>query len=558
MKKIKLTAITIGLLSATSAAYALTPWVNGAPIITVRISGAVAQNKAYTQVVTDVLAAPGTLDTFNDVDAVTGSVGSNWTAHYFLGNQNLGAGLAGKKILLLRRTRGGTGYGIIPLKMNMPLEHLNIVGLPQSAWVADGTQAWKQTISSENASKYLNKKISDAGAIAADPFIVLKPGTENYPDQQIELTTGLVEPGWPTGAESIPTTGSSAFTIIQTPGLAYGVAVTLDLYKALQAAQKRAGILPSSVVIGDYTETSMPNLNRNVMGSLIAGKIGAWDQIKIVDKTDSNAVKSLVDSDILTDAGITAPYKESTTGSNLTPVALGLRNNGAATSVIAYSVFLNYPGAKNAVGPAAKTPDDAVDEDASLPIVKQPIIVADTGTLLKDWQNGTNVLGFNNVVDGAGFAKRWGIAINTADRNTSVTTAGTGGDPWRYVRVDGYAPTLENIAAGVYSYWSEGVVLYRKNKSGDSSWSLKTKLIKTLAENLGSPSILNLANTTQAWGKTGAVASTVDGRGFSAAVPFNASNPVSAFSHKNKGSIHTEIVPVADSNATGGLAVQLK
>lgn len=557
MKQFKLMAVTALLLGAGSA-QALTPWTNGAPNLTIRVSGAVAQNKAYTQVVTDVLAASDTLDTFNDVDEVTGSVGSNWTAHYFIGKDSLGAGLAGKKILLLRRTRGGTGYGVIPLKAGIPLEHLNIVGLPQSAWLADGGKAWKQVISAANADKYLVKKQSDAGAIANDPAILLKPGTENYPDQQNELTTGLPEPGWPDDVTSIPTSGDNAFTLIPTSGLAYGVAVTLDLYKVLQAAQRRAGILQDKVVIGDYSEAAMPTLHRNVIGSLLAGKIGAWDQFKIVDKSDGNTVKSLTDSDILTDAGVTAPYKESITGTDLTPVALGLRNNGAATGVIAYSVFLNYPAVRNAVRPAPKTADDPVEEDASLPIVKQPVIVSDTGALLKDWQNGTNVLGFNNVIDGAGFAKRWGIAINPADKNTSVTATGVGGDPWRYLRIDGYAPTLENIAAGVYSYWAEGVVLYRTKKPGDTNWELKTKLIKTLAENLGSPAILNLANSTQAWGKTGAVATTVDPRGFTAGVPFSVSNPVSPFSHKNYGGVHTEIVPVADAAAQGGLQIQLK
>ncbi|MDO9106871.1 MAG: hypothetical protein Q7U57_18165 [Methylovulum sp.] len=555
MKKLTTLAISVSLSLGTQAAYALTPWAFGAPNITIRVSGAVAQTKAYTQAVTSALAAADTVDTFNDVDAVTGSIGSNWTAHYFYGHANLGTGLAGKKILLVRRTRGGTGYGVIPLINSIPLEHLNIVGLPASAWVADGTKAWKQTISAANASQYLTKKVSDGGLLAVDPNSVLKPGTESYPDQQNELTTGAPEPNWPLNLTQVNT---ATYSVLPTAGLVYGVAVTQDLYKVLQAAQKRAGNLSGNVVIGNYTETDMPNLNRNVVASLLAGKIGAWDQFKIVDKTDNNTVKSLLDNSILTDAGVSAPYQESTTGSNLTPVALGLRNNGAATSVLAYSVFLNYPDTKKAFGPAPKTADNAVDEDASLPIVKQPIIISDTGTLLKDWQNGTNILGFNNVKDGAAFAKRWGIAINTADKNNAVTANGTGGDPWRYIRIDGYAPTLENVAAGVYSYWSEGVVLYRTNKSGDPQWALKTKVLKTLADNLGSPAIAGAVNTTQAWGKTGTFATTADPRGFTASIPFNTSSPVAAFTHKNGGTISTAIVPVADAAATGGLEIQLK
>ncbi|TAN49950.1 MAG: hypothetical protein EPN21_10340 [Methylococcaceae bacterium] len=546
------------LLLGSHNAHALTPWADGAPNLTIRLSGAVAQTKAYTEAVTNTLAAPNSLDTFNDVDAVTGSVGSNWTAHYFTGNSNLGSGLAGKKILLLRRTRGGSGYGVVPLIGNIPLEHLNIAGLPASAWSADGSKAWKQTISAENADTYLTKKASDGGVIAVDPNILLKPGTENYPDQQIELTTGAPETKWPLNLTKLDTTGNNGFTVKPTAGLVYGVAVTQDLYEVLQAAQKRTQTLSSDVVIGAYSEKDMPSLSRTLIASLLAGKIGAWDQIKIVDKTDGDAVKSLLDSDILGDAGVSAPYQEATSGSNLTPVALGLRNNGAATSVLAYSVFLNYPGMANAVPPAAKTAHSAVEEDAALPIVKQPIIISDTGALLNDWQNGTNILGFNNVADGAGYAKRWGIAINTADKNTSVTAAGSGGDPWRYIRIDGYAPTLENVAAGVYPYWSEGVVLYRSSKPSDAQWALKTRLMKALADSLGSPAVAGVVSTTQAWGKTGTFATTTDPRGFSTSIPFNSSSPVVPFSHRSGGVLHTEIVPVADSGATGGLQVQLK
>ena len=69
MNKFKRIAVAALLMNAGNA-QALTPWDNGVPNLTIRISGAVAQNKAYTQVVTDILAASGTLDTFNDVARV--------------------------------------------------------------------------------------------------------------------------------------------------------------------------------------------------------------------------------------------------------------------------------------------------------------------------------------------------------------------------------------------------------------------------------------------------------------------------------------------------------
>lgn len=557
MKKSNTLALAVSLLAGAQSAYALTPWANGAPQITVYTSGGAAQDKAYGQVVTTTLAAPGTVDTFSDVDPATGSVGSRWTAYYFTGNAKLGAGLAGKKILLEKRSYGAAGYGVVPLVANVVLEHLKITGLSQADWDVGGTQQWKKTIDGANAATYLVKTVSDGGFLGVDPDILLKPGTENYPTPVNELSTGLPEFNWPLTLKEVPRTGANAFTVVPTGGLVYGVAVTQDLYKVLQAAQKRAGTLPSSVVIGSYDEASLPNLNRNVLASLLAGKVGAWDQIKIIDKTDGDTVKTLLDSSILDDAGVPEPYKESTTGANLTPVAVGRRNNGAAIGAVAYAKFLNYPGTQNAFPPASKTIDNAVDEDATLPIVKSPGGASDTGNLLKDWQNGTNATGYNNVVDGLGYAKRWGIAINSADRNSSVTADGTGGDPWRYIRIDGYAPTLENVAAGVYPHWAEGSVIYRTKKASDGQWAVKTKLLKAFADDLGSPTVANAVNTTQAWGKTGIFATTADPRGFTASVPFNTSNPVVPLTHKNGGSTHADIVPVVN-NAVSDLAIQLK
>lgn len=560
MKNTTTLGFAISLLLGSQTSYALTPWTDQTPDIAIYTSGASVQDKAYGQVITTVLAAPNSVDYFADIDPATNSVGTRWTVYYFTGNANLGAGLAGKKILLEKRAYGSSGYGVIPLVANIPLEHLNIASTKATDWTAD-TKAklptWAATISNESASKYLFKRVSDAGFSGNDPALLLKRGTLNYPAQVNELITGKSEPKWPLDWNDIKTSGVGAFTIVPTGGTIYGVAVTLDLYKVLQAAQKRAGTLPSSAVIGGYSESDMPNLNRNVFASILAGKVGAWEQFKIIDKTD-NTVKSLLDKNILNDAGVFAPYKETTSGSHLTPVALGTRNNGAAAAVVSYAKFLNYPTMPNSIPPATPVANTATAEDASLPIVKAPLSLADSGTLLKDWQNGTNTLGFNNVVDGAGYAKRWGIDVNSVDRNNAVKADGTGGDPWRYIKIDGYAPTLENVAAGVYPIWTEGATLYQTAKSSDALWASKTKLLKTLADNWSSPAVVGAFTTTQAWGKTGAFTTTADPRGFVSTIPFDASNPVIPFTHRNNGGIHSEIVPVADANAHGGLEIQLK
>jgi hypothetical protein len=543
MKKSHKLALAVSMLCGAQSASALTPWTDGEPDLVVYTSGGAAQDQAITRVVSTTLAAPGTLDIFSDVSG-SGSVGGRWQSFYFTGHADLGA-LAGKKIVLEKRSYGAAGYGVVPLLANngngLPLEHLNIIGTGQADWEVDGDPAnkkWKKTINQANAATYLAKVVSDGGFLGVDPDILLKPNTENYPEQVNEVITGGPEPDWPLDLNHVP----EGFTQVSTGGLVYGIAVTEELYKVLQAAQKRAGSLPDSVTLGAYNAASLPNLNRTFLASLLAGKISSWEQVKIVDKDTHQAV-SLVD--IAADAGIDVPVN----GDGKTPVGIGRRNKGAAIGAVIYAKALNYPGTAKAHKPADNTP--AGDEDIAAPIVKSPGGVNGSINLLLDWNNGANASGLN-----PGNHKVWGFAALSGDKD-----AGT--KPWRYVKIDGYAPTIENVAASAYPFWAEGIVLYRTDKAGDGQWADKKVLLKTFADALGSPSIAKEVNTDLPFGLSGIFATTKDPRGFTASIPFNPDNPVVPLTHfcpdpnSVTGSTYTGIVPVANADDPD-LEIELK
>lgn len=557
INKLKSLAAALSLLASSNMAHALTPWNDGPPDIVIYTSGGAAQDRAIDLAVVSSLVEPGTDDWFSDKTS-TGSIGGRWRAYYFIGKSTLGEGLAGRKILFEKRSYGAAGYGVIPLVANdgrgIPLEHLNIQGLPQTAWETDGAKRWVATITGANASTYLAKVPSDAGFLGVDPDILLKPGTENYPEQVKELISGQFEADWPTNIDRFPDT----FAALSTGGLVYGISVTEDLYRVLQAAQIRSGELPSDTVVGRYDDKSLPSLNRTFLASLFAGKISAWDHVKIIDKLHGNQVRSLTDSEILSDAGVDAPAKESVTGGQLTPVAISRRNRGAAIGAVGHAKLLNYPFAKGSNPPAPVTPDGEFEEDSTLPIVKAPGGARPTDDLLKDWQNGTNSTGWNNVSDGAGFAKRWGIAFQTGDRNAGATVEGTGGQGWRYIKIDGYAPTIANVAAGTYPYWAEGVVLGKIEKPWDPDWAIKARALIAFAQDLGSPTVAAAANANSnlTFGRSGIFATTKDPRGFRGAIPFNENNPVVPYTHLSVGVPKAfpypslEVAPVADSSVT--------
>lgn len=554
MKKMKKLVLSISIACASQSTYALTPWADGTPDIVVYTSGGAAQDQAISQVVSTTLAASGTLDTFGDIKSTTDTAasGSRWQAFYFRGNSNLGAGLAGKKIILEKRSSGAAGYGVIPLYANngagIAIEHLNIDGSASSDWTTDGTNKWKTAITSTNATKFLTKTVSDGGFLGVDPDVLLKPATENYPEQVKELTTNAVEAGWPLDLAKTP----DNFTVVNTGGLVYGVAVTEELYRVLQAAQILSGSLSSNAKIGYYDDASIPSLSRNFLASILAGKVSNWDQVKVVDPTLKTAV-SLTDPKILSVAKVaSAPVNSN--GHSV--IGVGRRNKGAAIGAVAYAKLLNYPGTARANPPASDTA--AADDLIAEPLVKSPGGASATDNLLVDWAEGTNVSGLNPKSQ-----KVWGIAVNSGDRNPGATVDGaTVGKKWRYVKIDGYAPTIENVAAGVYPLWAEGSVLYRTDKASDPQWALKKGLLKAFADDLGSPTVAKAVNKTNTFGLSGIFATTKDIRGFKASVPFDPTNPVVALTHNcygtNTNTTSASIVPVADESATNGLQLQLK
>jgi hypothetical protein len=562
-------AAAVALLIGTPAANALTPWSDGPPpdANTFYVSGGAAQDVAFGRVVLDSLALPGTLDVFGDATAVDSSnFGGRWTVYYFTGSSATGA-LAGKPIAIVKRSLGAAGYGVIPLIANPPIaiEELDlsasVFNTPPGAGnttvftetagnagtVPDARGNYRVVVTSANASTLLSLKTSTGGILGVDAELLLKPGTWNYPTTSARVGSG--SDVFPTTLTNVP----SNFAQVSTGGLVYGVAVTSDLYNVLQAAQKRSGQLPSTTVIGDYkTESRIPTLPSSLIGSLLAGKIKNWDEVKIVDRKAGsptlNKPLPLTHATILADAGVTLPPKNS---SNKVPVAVGIRNAGAAIGAQAYATFLNYPWTAGSFAPALVT--NNLFDNTSAPIIKAPGGATATGLLLDDWNQGTNTSTLNLPS-----AKRWGVAINDATRNASgtagLTPEAAGKQHWRYVRIDGYLPKIQHVASGSYKDWAEGVLLYDNNTIAPAA---KT-VLNALANGLASPTIAAKVNAgiVTTWGQTGIFGLT-EGTAYTTDIPYKDSHPVVGYTRDNNGVLHTEIAPTYfDSSRANGVLLE--
>ena len=562
MKKVnKLSALALAIAGLTTAqvTHAITPWQAddsngsnyGTPDYIIYTSGGAAQDAAYQQVVLNALAKDSTTDVFQDITATSTTNGSRFTGFYFIGAQTLtDPALRGAKIFLEKRSYGAAGYGVVPLLANINLDHLNIFKTATSAsaagWATNTTPSVKvlgvtktvpthaNTIDTTNWSTYLVSTQSHGGFTGVDAAALLKYPSENYPATVNEYSTNAAAAGFST--KIFKPADLSALTRIPTGGLVYGVGVTLDFYKVLQAAQKLTGTLPSTTTIGAYDQASLPSLSRNFVGALLHGDIQHWSNVLLnVNQSGTQTQIPLTSQTVLTAAGVSAPTSD--------VVAVGRRNAGAAIGAVAYAKFLNYPYAESAKAPKSATPSNAGAEGNAAPLVKAPGGAAATQDLLLDWQGGSNNSGLNNVAG----AKYWGIAVNSADKNTSVTAAGTGGKNWRYVKIDGYAPTIENVASGNYPIWAEGEVLVNPLVGTAHEVSLFTDFGTALSTS----SIADDVDGTlvQPWGQTGVFATTVTDSASAIDVPFKASHPIVPFTHKGGDTYtHLGIVPYVYDN----------
>lgn len=598
--KLKQLSVAVALLAGTGAAQALepaafvagfannggTPFTNSAGSVysipanpaaanpnsanIFYISGGAAQDLAFAQVIRDKLAQPGTLTIFGDATSATSTnFGARWTAYYFTGTAATG-GLNGQPILVVKRSLGAAGYGVVPVIAGIPLHELLIDQLQASDLgngfvrpepipaTLSGIQSYYRVILTNSAATYasdtsfptrvVQAKTSDAGILGVDAQLLLKPGTYNYPSNiaatNIGGTAFVTEPTFPTNIASVPST----WTRLYTGGQAHGVGVTTDLYKVLQAAQVLNGTLPASTTIGDYTHAAnIPTLPSTLVGSLIGSKINTWDQIKVTTTAaGAAAANAILGSAIfnaaggqtlaLTDplisqlAGVPAPGvvgPNNAIGSddgpfkfasgafiNQVPVSIAGRNKGAAIGAVANAVFLQAPWTTNAAG-LASSPTAG---DVGAPHYRQAGGATATGQLLDDWNEKLN----NSTLNGTS-TKRWGIGFSTADQNASgaygvnpedAASTATGKRHYRWVRVDGALPTIANISAGRYNNWAEGELLHLNTAPADAK-----SVFKAIADGLSDPNVAKNVNKTvvHTWTSTsvdgGGVTHLTDGTG---------------------------------------------
>ena len=218
----------------------------------------------------------------------------------------------------------------------------------------------------------------------------------------------------------------------------FGVVVTPELRNALQTAQ---GLTSGSDEVDD-----MPSLSSALIANIFAGNVTSWNLLKDGSQGIATAAGQGNDS-----------------------VNLCIRKVGSGTQAQFNGFYLQNPclGGGQKSFAADNTGPDAVSKgsSATYPVPTDFLGFPLTGVAYSYWNDGSSDMG--RCMTRVAQDNRWAIGFQSLEK---VKEADTSKNNFKYVRVDGIAPTLENVAAGLYRNWSAASVqINRDTTTGNAS-----------------------------------------------------------------------------------------
>ena len=470
-----ITAMAGAMVLHAGATLALKP--DQAPQYEIRLAGATAQDASISALIGE-LCVSGTLDTY--YDAPTGTAGTNHRAYFCNIDSAKVPGLsASNPAVLIHKTSttkteagniGGSGIGVNPVLLKLPVDVMSINNGNCVAPIT-GESYWRCRI---NQPGDVTLQVPQAGASDVNPSLFRGPNTPNS-----------VAPVDKEASEKLLKVVSGGAIVMGTP-------VTLELRNALQSAHVAAGNLKADCV-GQETEECMPSLSKAQLKELFLGNTPNWADVKIGGRslTEFAAPGSTTDS----------------------KVYICRRTNGSGTQSTINATILDAP-----CSAAANNPLETSNDNVG-PVVKLNAGSGDVEKCLQDLNSGSNASGQNPNA-----TKAWALGLQSTEKNATNTFA------YRFIKVDGFAPTLENTAANKYPIWVE--VTWQWLNTGGPTGDEAT-IIKKLATDSGKPTIIakNNAKFKYTWGQGGFLA--VAAEGWPVPPTFDVNNPVTPWTHQD-------------------------
>lgn len=232
--------------------------------------------------------------------------------------------------------------------------------------------------------------------------------------------------------------------------LLMGIPVTTAARNALQAAQ--------SLPIGSDAEAAMPTLRKDLIASVYTGAITNWSQLGVTLPDNNIYLATRVET-----SGTQKSFNVNITGAACTPAVVPiLAGSGTAADCTAAA-----PGATVVAGSGS---GDV------------------TACMAGHNTNGRGAFGVLSMEFVPG------------------TTAG--GDGYRYIKIDGFAPTLTNVVNGNYNHWVEPTFQYRKAPGSPVMTGVKKIIADRIVAQMGTEAVITSLDNAfvQPFGRSGLLA----------------------------------------------------
>lgn len=246
----------------------------------------------------------------------------------------------------------------------------------------------------------------------------------------------------------------------------FGVPVTEAFRNTLQEAQ--------GLTVGSEDEANMPSMSKAQLSSIFSGGITDWNQLVSGNGTG------------LPDAVSTPP------SDSQVYVCRRVPTSGTQAAFETYMLHQRC---------MAGVPSFISGNDGG---------IVGAGTANEGSGSGDMIACLNNH-DGA---NRWAVGmLSTEKMEVNSTPAVNDGNVWRFIKINGYAPTLLNVANGKYDFFVEQSIQWRNASSGNALGGLALALMQDFASEVGSPSIIRALNNgfRHSWGDGGVVALITNG-----------------------------------------------
>ena len=528
MKKLTLTAAVSAVLFAGAAAAATAPISEtgaGLPILNqsttyeIYTSGASAPANFIDALftVTTVPSANRLCDTTKKIyrfvsgtfSGSTFTANSDQRAYYCVlntGNAVTNAAQTGTKkyAMFYKRNRDGSAQGVNPL----------VVGTEGAAVEFMQTNVSTNTGCVKGA---VNGNIVDincpwvAGSATSSKSVI--------PDLGVSDVEPILFQGsnTPSGFAAMTATDVAKLTVLPSATQVFGIVVNTELRNALQhtlyspsnkchpsnplyVLDKLGNVTADKKLQVGESAACMPSLSNTIINSIFTGKLVSWKQVYTATKT---ATTGLVAGTSNLFDNVPDGHADKAASDRIHVCS---RVNGSGTKASFAALFLDTACATTGYEPATET--GTLPESVLATQVHQMSTGGSVGECLSELSNGTyNTSGqfvTTNLPSGIS-GSRWAIGIQGTENNSSIS--GTTGD-YRFVKIDGFEPSLVNVANGKYKNWSELTFQYNNVHYANLGSTEKT-LVDELVIQAANPTVMGFTNTagaTHSWGLSGFMA----------------------------------------------------